>query len=617
MHGFRKSQMDCAPAARDLEHSFMMLLPEPSDHTRVIAIVEALADSLAAPADMPGKQNLWQIVDRLKRSQFIERIAIATSVNADDQAVVAFAIENDLMAIRGTVDDLLPRFARIAELLDADIVVRVTADAAPIDVGFVDHLVMALIEQDGDYVAMGAASQGIHPFTRRALDKLMMDAHDNGVARAAVTDYFDVYPDFVRAAHAAAYPDARRADDNPPAAGTSDVTFVETMLDRMAARAGEASLSDLLALRDRKPRSRERAAAASRRTGGAAHALIRCDGGGRFGYGHVMRMVALARTLRDKHGFAATFAVHGSPDALDPVRHAGFEVKVIDGARDFAVLAETVDTHAPDLLICDQAEGISRGALAELSDRVPVVALIDDVSERRLAADIAYYPPLPHIAGLDWTGSHCVARIGWEWSLLGLSKTETPRRSALPRPTLLVTMGGSDPQGLTLRIARALANLAPVFRARFVIGPGMKNRAGVARAVIRLAQHFETLEGADDLATEYAASDLALAAFGVTAYELGASGVPALYLCLTEEAALSAEAFERAGLGVSLGLAARAPDDDIAQAVWALMADPHRRRQMRTAGLATLDGNGAERIAADLAAALEASRASGRKQAAR
>jgi len=178
-------------------------------------------------------------------------------------------------------------------------------------------------------------------------------------------------------------------------------------------------------------------------------------------------------------------------------------------------------------------------------------------------------------------------------------------------------MGGSDPQGLTLRIARALANLAPVFRARFVIGPGMKNRAGVARAVIRLAQHFETLEGADDLATEYAASDLALAAFGVTAYELGASGVPALYLCLTEEAALSAEAFERAGLGVSLGLAARAPDDDIAQAVWALMADPHRRRQMRTAGLATLDGNGAERIAADLAAALEASRASGRKQAAR
>ena len=35
------------------------------------------------------------------------------------------------------------------------------------------------------------------------------------------------------------------------------------------------------------------------------------------------------------------------------------------------------------------------------------------------------------------------------------------------------------------------------------------------------------MEGADDLATEYASADLALCAFGVTAYELAAFGVPA------------------------------------------------------------------------------------------
>ena len=41
------------------------------------------------------------------------------------------------------------------------------------------------------------------------------------------------------------------------------------------------------------------------------------------------------------------------------------------------------------------------------------------------------------------------------------------------------------------------------------------------------------MEGADDLATEYASADLALCAFGVTAYELAAFGVPAIYLGLT------------------------------------------------------------------------------------
>jgi spore coat polysaccharide biosynthesis protein SpsF len=615
---FRESRTICASVARDLENRFMMLLPEPSDHLRVIAIVEAYAGSGAL--DRAGdKQHLEHVLQRLRRSQFIERIAIATSTATADQAVVAFALDHDVIAIRGTDDDLLLRFARIAELLDADIVVRVTADAAPIDAGFVDHLVTALIEQDGDYLVLEGAARGIHPFTRRALDKLMMDAHDDIVARSGVTDYFDLHPDFGRAAHAVACRVMAGEGGDPASAALDDRNFVETMLDRMAARGGEASLSDLLALRDRTQRSRGRHAQVTpaRAAGGKALALIRCDGGGRFGYGHAMRMVALARTLRDRHGFVATFAVNGTPDALEPIRHAGFEARPVDGARDFAVLADMIGAHGPEMLICDQVEGLSRNALAELAGRVPVVAAIDDMSERRLAAHFAYYAPLPQVAGLDWTGSHCLPRIGWQWSLLGLSKTEAPRRSALPRPTLLVTMGGSDPQELTLRVAEALAQLAPVFRARFVIGPGMKNGAVVARSVVRLAQHFETLEGADDLATEYAASDLALAVFGVTAYELGAGGVPALYLCLTEDAALSAQAFERAGMGLSLGLAAQAKDDDIAQAVWTLLADTPRRRQMRSAGLATLDGNGAKRIAADLAAALAGRRAAGAKRVAR
>ena len=68
----------------------------------------------------------------------------------------------------------------------------------------------------------------------------------------------------------------------------------------------------------------------------------------------------------------------------------------------------------------------------------------------------------------------------------------------------------------------------------------------MARAVAGLKSNFETIEGADDLAIAYASADLALCAFGVTAYELAAFGVPALYLGLTEDHARSAGAFDRA-----------------------------------------------------------------------
>ncbi|HSM96992.1 MAG TPA: hypothetical protein VLT91_13170, partial [Rhizomicrobium sp.] len=94
-------------------------------------------------------------------------------------------------------------------------------------------------------------------------------------------------------------------------------------------------------------------------------------------------------------------------------------------------------------------------------------------------------------------------------------------------------------------------------------------------------------------------------AFGVTAYELAAYGVPALYLCLNEDHALSASAFERAGMGMSLGVADKIEDVDIASATWALLNDTVRRREMHAAGLMTIDGDGASRIAADLAASLK------------
>jgi spore coat polysaccharide biosynthesis protein SpsF len=117
------------------------------------------------------------------------------------------------------------------------------------------------------------------------------------------------------------------------------------------------------------------------------------------------------------------------------------------------------------------------------------------------------------------------------------------------------------------------------------------------------------VEGADDLSTEYASADVALCAFGVTAYELAAFGIPAIYLGLTEDHASSATAFADAGMGISLGVAAKLDDAEIARTVQWLLGKPAVRRDMRQAGLALMDGQGAARIAADLSAALAAARA--------
>ena len=581
---------------------------------RIVAIVQARMGSTRLPGKVlkpiAGKPLLWHIVHRLAKSRMIDEIAIATSINPRDDAIVEFGRQNDIRVVRGPEDNVLARFARAADLLDADIIVRVSSDAPFIDADFVDHLLDAMIEQGGDYVLLeeGAetAHEGVDPLTRRGLDKLMMDAADNPVAREHVTGYFKLHPDFVPIARAKPYPKLARTPGRLTVDTPDDLDFVEALHARLAAKAGDASLGDLLMLLDREPKLREINAHVRQKEiapqGGVA--LIRCDGGGGYGFGHVKRMISLARALRDREGIGAIFAVNGSDDALGPIHQAGFEAKLLTGP---SAPLDTVSQH-PDLCILDCRDGPSRDELQRFVQDIPVSAVIDDGSQRRLAVDFAYYPPVPQAGDLDWEGSSCTVRIGWEWALLGLVQSTLRPRSQSPRPTLLVSMGGSDPFGFTLRAARALRALEPMFRARFVIGPGFENKEQTARAIVALKANFETIEGADGLATEYAACDLALVAFGVTAYELAAFGVPALYLCATEDHARSASAFEAAGMGVSLGLAETVRDEAIAKAVWALLTDSERRRQMRAAGLMTMDGTAAARIAGDLAGALTAKR---------
>jgi len=585
-----------------------------TEHLRIVAIVQARMGSTRLPGKVlrpiAGRPLLWHIVHRLKKSHLIEDVAIATTTNPLDDAIVEFGRQNGIAVIRGPEDDVLARFALAAEATDADIIVRVSSDAPFLDAGFIDHLLTAMISQGGGYVLMeeGAqtAHEGVDPLSRAALDKLMMDAHADPVAREHVTGYFKLHPDFVPIARAPAYPDLAREGGRLTIDTPDDLAFIEAVHARMEAKAGEASLADILLLLEREPALRGINAHVKQKElvarGGLA--LIRCDGGGRFGYGHVKRMVALARALRDREGIGAIFAVNGSEDACDPIRRAGFAATLLGEQT----LESLVETHTPDILLCDYREGPTRAQLAELALRVRLSAVIDDGADRRLVTDLAYYPPVPQAFELDWHGARCTPRIGWEWSLLGASQATQPRPQP-GRPTLLVSMGGSDPFELTLRTARALARLEPTFRARFVIGPGMVDRERVARQVVQLRSNFETIEGAEDLAAEFARADVALCAFGVTAYELAASGVPSLYLSLTEDHALSASAFEKAGMGLSLGVAETTSDDIIARSTIALLNDPTRRRDMRAAGLMTIDGQGPARIAADLAKELSARRA--------
>lgn len=333
--------------------------------------------------------------------------------------------------------------------------------------------------------------------------------------------------------------------------------------------------------------------------------ILRCDGDGAIGLGHVSRCVALADELRDRHRCSVLFAVRGPNTAgAEAVRAAGHHVLPIAAGTqvDYGdeLAAHAASQHAAALVI-DVRDALSRASLEAVKKSGARIVVIDDASDRRLAADVALYPPVPQVDEMDWSGFAGRRYLGWEWVLLRRGFVQGAESPAID---ILVTMGGSDPVGMTEFAVGALELLPMPVAMRVVVGPAFNRVETVIDAIAR-SKHSVTIARAPaSLAPLMRASRLAVASFGVSAYELAACGVPAVHVCLTDDHARSASVFEREGAALTAGVFGRVTARELADAAGGLMARAGVRGRMAARAAQLVDGRGAERVAALVAAEL-------------
>ena len=341
--------------------------------------------------------------------------------------------------------------------------------------------------------------------------------------------------------------------------------------------------------------------------------LVRCDGGAALGMGHVSRGLALADELRDVHGSSVTFAMRDSGSAgVTAVRSSGYTVVPIADRDDAdygpSLLALTASI-ATRVLIVDLRDALSRASLDRVRASGVRVVAIDDGSERRLAADLAFYPPVPQVEELDWAGFTGGRYAGWEWVVLkrefAADGTRGSRASGAAHPIdILVTMGGSDPAGMTEFVLDALNLLPEAMSVQVVVGPAFTRAPTLAAIVARSKHAVRVTQGPDAMAPLMRESLIAIASFGISAYELAACGVPAVHLCLTADHARSASTFDREGMAQSLGVFTTVQPAQLADAVAGLLRDPRRRDEMAARARALVDGRGAKRVAGRIVAGL-------------
>lgn len=575
---------------------------------KIAAVIQARMNSTRLPGKVLrpilGQPLLWHVVHRLKKSRLINEIAVATSTNPADDPLAAYAHSLGVRVVRGQEDDVLGRFLLAADMLDPDIIVRVCGDSPLIDSDLVDHMISEMLKTRADFVTLKADTpcihEGVDPMSRRALETLRLEARNDPVAREHVSAYFKIHPNLVRVAVVDLdaryqFTGARISVDTP-----ADIEFIEAVHNRLRAQAGEASLTDLVALlkRDRSLLAINSHVKQKAPSAVSGMVLIRCDGGPEKGFGHVRRCLALGKALRDKQGLGVVFAMARNDAANAMVREAGFGVELPpEGADDDSWTSMLIAVHAPKALVLDVRTDVDALAVEGFKNQGTYVVVIDDGSPRRLSADLAIYPPVPQAFAFDWSGSECECVIGWEWTMLGAEvRNRTYREDWLPR--ILVTMGGSDPWGWTIPAVKALTELPERCPITVVLGPGFTDVEKTMTTLRGLDPNINVFRSPRDVSLIMVQSDIAVTAFGVSAPELAAHGVPCVYLCPTEDHALSASAYSDAGFGMTLGEIKQLDPKAVQAAVRYMLDHPEERRQMGAAARLHMDGRGAERVAA-------------------
>jgi len=123
----------------------------------IIAIVQARINSTRFPRKVMKLLNKKPIIEIitliLQKSKLINRIVIATSTNAENDELVNFLEKKHIEYFRGSENDVLDRYYKIAKKFQADIIVRVTGDDPLVDVSFIDKAITKIRKGKFDFVS--------------------------------------------------------------------------------------------------------------------------------------------------------------------------------------------------------------------------------------------------------------------------------------------------------------------------------------------------------------------------------------------------------------------------------------------------------------------------------
>lgn len=124
---------------------------------KIVATIEARMTSSRLPGKvmlpLAGKPSTERLIERLKRSTYIDVIVVATTTHAADEPLVALAKQLEVGCFRGSEQDVLGRVLGAAQSVRADLICEVTGDCPLVDHALIDRGIEEFFSREADYAA--------------------------------------------------------------------------------------------------------------------------------------------------------------------------------------------------------------------------------------------------------------------------------------------------------------------------------------------------------------------------------------------------------------------------------------------------------------------------------
>ena len=318
--------------------------------------------------------------------------------------------------------------------------------------------------------------------------------------------------------------------------------------------------------------------------------FVRCDVSATIGWGHIKRCLTLSQSL--KKYTAVTFLMSGFNSKVEKIiKDSGCAILKLPTGLSYQDEIKHYPNYCKEIIIDLGHRANNRDPdpftryltdLKKLSFKIIVIDGLGDESYRakdapKIAAYIQPYWGVP----LDPAPKSDKWFYGKECVLVDHIYFDSYRkRNSSIIKNILITFGGSDPQGITVNVLEALKNMKIDVNVRCIVGPSFSPRHVQKIREFQINELLDIYYSPENLSEHYEWADLGICGSGGSRYEAAVTGLPILFTAIYEDHDSLSNIFSSFGTSKYIGVHSKLSSLDWIDAINNLQNFPQSYQKM-------------------------------------